>query len=273
MTAMPPEPGASPLATDPDVAATVRLLHRRQTWGRAAATSFLVFLLAAGGASSAQSQGTPPPTRFEILVLVLAALTVVGIVAAVADTVLLRRRPSAARAQAVPLAAQHRGRRRAHHYPPRHPVIWTLRWIGMLLFLVVGVISVPAVVDGVAYLAGAENTATFDPIFHETNCDQYSCQTTTSGIMQTGSTSVQATWPDVVPLGKPFRVREPLWRWGLGQALIDSDGIAIAAVVISLLIQGTAVLIVIRLIQLARNWRRHRQQRTTPGRAELLSSH
>ena len=48
-----------PLVTDPDVTATVRLLHRRQGWGRAAVTSFIAFLLGAGASSSAQSQGTP----------------------------------------------------------------------------------------------------------------------------------------------------------------------------------------------------------------------
>jgi hypothetical protein len=45
----------------------------------------------------------------------------------------------------------------------------------MLAILIVAVVSVPAVVDGVAYLAGAERTVTFDPISHQTNCDRYSC--------------------------------------------------------------------------------------------------
>ena len=180
------------------------------------------------------------------------------------DTALLRRRPAAVRAQAVPLAAHHPGRPHAHHYPPRHRVTWAFRWVGMLLILVVAVVSVPGVVDGVAYLAGAGNTVTFDPVSHQTNCDQYSCQTSTDGILETGGTGVQAAWPHVVPLGRPFQVREPVWRWGLGGALIDSDGIAVGAILISLLIEGAAVLVVIRLVRLARNWRRHRRQRTAP---------
>ena len=126
------------------------------------------------------------------------------------------------------------------------------------------VVSVPAVVDGVAYLAGAEHTVAFDPVSYQTNCDQYSCQTTTDGIMQTGGSGVQASWPDKVPLGKPFQVREPVWRWGLGEALIDSDGIAVGAVLICLLIEGAGVLVVISLVRLARNWRRHRRQQTAP---------
>ena len=199
------------------------------------------------------------------MVFVLGALTIAGIVAAIADTALLRRRPPSVRAQAVPLAAHHPSRPHAHHYPPRHRVAWAFCWVGMLLILVVAVVSVPGVVDGVAYLTDTGNTVTFDPVSHQTNCDQYGCQTSTDGILETGGTGVNAAWPDVVPLGKPFQVREPVWRWGLGAALIDSDGIAVGAVLISLLIEGAAVLVVVRLVKLARNWQRHRQQRIAPA--------
>ena len=34
------------------------------------------------------------------------------------------------------------------------------------------------------------------------------------------------------------QVREPVWRWGLGEAMIGSRGIAVAAVLVSLLIEG-----------------------------------
>jgi hypothetical protein len=265
VTAMPPEPAyqsptsePGPLVADPDVAATVRLLHRRQGWRRAAVTGFIAFLLAYGAYDNAQSQGTPAPSWFVDIVIALGALTIVGIIAAVVDTVLLRRRPPAVRAQAAPIAAHHPSGPHAHHYPPRHWVPWTFCWVGMLLILVVAVVSVPAVFDGAAYLAGAGNTVTFDPVSYETNCDQYSCQTTTDGILETGGAGVEATWPDKVPLAKPFQVREPVWRWGLGVTLINSDGIAVTAVLLSLLIEGTAVLVAVRLVKLTRNWRRHR---------------
>ncbi len=51
----------------------------------------------------------------------------------------------------------------------------------------------------------------------------------------------------MVPLGRPFQVREPVWRWGLGLALIDSDKTAVIAVAVSLLIEGFAVLVVVKL--------------------------
>jgi hypothetical protein len=259
MTAMPPEPA------DRDVAATVRLLHRRQGWNRVTVISFIAFLLAYGGYANAESQGTPAPSWFLDMIIVLGALTAVSIVMAVVDTALLRRRPPAVRAQAVPIAAHHPSRPHAHHYPPRHLVTWALGWVGMLLILVVAVVSVPALVDGTAYLAGAGRTVTFDPISHQTNCDRYSCATITDGILETGGAGVSASWQDVVPLGRPFQVREPVWRWGLGLALIDSDGTAVIAVAVSLLIEGGAILVLVMLVRLARNWRRHRQQRTAPA--------
>jgi hypothetical protein len=251
------------------VAAAVRLLHRRHGWGRAAVTGFIAFALAEGAYSSAQSQGTPPPTWFLVIVIVLGALTIVGIVAAVADTVLLRRRPAAVLAQAAQAAAHHPSRRHVYHYPPRHRVSWVFRWVGMLLILVVAVVSVPAVFDGVAYLAGAEKTVTFDPVSYQTHCTQYGCQTSTDGILETGGAGVDATWPAVVPLGRPFQAREPAWRWGLGEALIDSDPIAVAAIIISLLIEGAAVLVVVYLVRLARNWVRHRQRQTAPASVSI----
>ena len=67
------------------------------------------------------------------------------------------------------------------------------------------------------------------------------------------------------PLGRPFQVGEPVWRWALGLALIDSDKTAVIAVLVSLLIEGFAVLVVVKLVRLTRNWRWHQQQ---PRRAE-----
>ena len=125
----------------------------------------------------------------------------------------------------------------------------------MLVILVVAVVSVPALVDGTAYLAGAERTVTFDPISYQTICDRYSCGTATDGILETGGAGISATWQNVVPLGRPLQVHEPVWRWGLGLALIDSDSTAVVAIVISLLIDGSAVLVLVKLVRLARNWR------------------
>jgi hypothetical protein len=250
--------------TDPDVAAAIRLLHRRQGWSRAAITGFIGSALTYAAYINAQEQGSTPPTWFLAIAIALGALTLGSIVAVAVDGALLRRKPSAVMAQAVPLAARHPSRPHARHYPPRHRVSWVFRWVGMLLILAVAVVMVPGVVDGAAYLAGAGRTVTFDPVSYQTNCNQYSCQTSTDGILETGGPGVNATWPAVVPLGTPFGIREPVWRWGVGLALIDSDKTAVIAVLVSLLIDGFAVVVAIYIVMLARSWLRHRRQRTEP---------
>ena len=268
----PPSQGRTDTDTDPDVAATIRLLHRRQGWTRVAVTSLIAFALTYGAYTNAQTQGSTPPSWFLAIAIALGALTLGSVVVASVESVLLRRRPPAVRAQAAPLAARHPSRPHARHYPPRHRVSWILRWVGMLLIVVVAVVSVPGVVDGAAYLAGAGRTVTFDPVSYQTNCDRHSCQTSTDGILETGGPGVNAAWPAVVPLGTPFRIREPGWRWGLGLALIDSDRTAVIAVLISLLIEGFAVVVAIYVVMLARSWLRHRRQRTAQGGTQAWST-
>jgi hypothetical protein len=256
-------------AADRDVAEAVRLLHRRHGWSDAAGASFLACLLATGASGNAAENGTPAPAWFEGIVFGLGGLTVICLVAIGIYSARLRRLSPAVRTQAAPIARRDSHGRRAHHYPPRHRLAWTLGWIGMLAILFVAVVTVPAPVDGVAYLAGAERTVTFDPVSYQTNCDQYSCQTVTEGFMETGNADVSASWPDVVPLNRSFQVREPAWRWGLGQAMIDSNGTAIIAIALSLLIEGAAIAVLILIFRLTRNWRRHRlgqrQAASTPA--------
>jgi hypothetical protein len=248
---------ADAVAADQEVAATVRLLHRRQGWGRVAITSFLVAGLGFAAIINADQQGTPPPLWFNATVIAIGALAVVSVAMSVLDKVLLGRKPAEVLEQAVPLAARHPRGHRAHHYPPRHWVTWTLRWVAMLALVGLGVISVPGVVDGVAYLAGAEKVVTFDPVSYQTYCTHTNCQTSTDGILQTGGAGTSASWPAQVPLGTPFQVREPLWKWGLGGSLISSDRIAVVAIAVSLLIDAFAALVVFALIRLACNRYRH----------------
>jgi hypothetical protein len=267
MASMQPESAQPPATSTPgsavadlDVAATVRLLHGRRAWSRTAATSLVAFLLAYGAYDNAASEGAPAPSWFLGMIVALGALTVVSIVALAAYLGRLSRRPAPVRTQATLITANHPSRRHAHYYPPLHLITWVLRWVGMLLILVVSVVSVPAVVDATAYLAGAERTVTFDPVSYQTNCDRYSCETITDGILETGGAGVSASWGNVVPLGRPIQVREPVWRWGLGLALIDSDNTAVIAIVVSLLIEAGGALVAVKLVMLARNWRRHRQR-------------
>jgi hypothetical protein len=87
------------------------------------------------------------------------------------------------------------------------------------------------------------------------------------------------TWPDQVPLGQAFAVREPLWNWGFGAQMIDGDGTAIGTIVAGVLFNLFAVFILVHLFKLARRWLRHRQlgrqmagATRLPGRADPMAT-
>ena len=130
----------------------------------------------------------------------------------------------------------------------------------MAILLGLGVVALPALVDGVAYLAGAESTATFVPTSFGQMCGRGGCSTITNGYLGTGSNAAPATWPGQVPIGVPFTVREPVWNWGFGGQLINGDGSAIAYIVLGVLLDGFAVLILFASYKAVRHWLRHRQQ-------------
>jgi bacteriorhodopsin len=124
---------------------------------------------------------------------------------------------------------------------------------------VASVFVLPALVDGVAYLAGAENTVTFVPTSYGQMCGRGGCSTITYGHLGTAA-GAPVTWTGQVPIGAPFTVRQPLWNWGFGTQLINGDGSAITYIILGVLFDGFAVLILFALYHAVRQWRRHRQQ-------------
>jgi hypothetical protein len=247
-------------AVDPEVAATARLLHRRRGWAWTAGWGFIAFLVAASVYSNRYSDTGSGPVAVLVLIMVFGALTVAGLIVAVTDSVLLGRRPAALRAQAASYTAHHPVHAHAYRYPPRHLGAWIAGWVVMLGVLGLGVLFLPGVVNGVAYLAGG-NSATFVPESYSQSYGYHGGYTTvTDGILRTGSGAVSATWPNEVPLGQPFTVREPVMTWGMGSALIDGDGTAVMALVCSLLFEAGAVLVLFFMYRLVRNWVRHRRR-------------
>jgi hypothetical protein len=261
----PGAPGAPVASSDTQLARTVHLLHRRRGWGWTAAGGFLAFLLASAVYSNRYSATGSGPVAILVIMMVLAALTIIGTVVAIADSVLLSRRSAVLRWQAISLEDQHSRRAHAYRYPPRHGFSFLGAWVMLACVLGLGVLFLPGVVNGISYLSGG-NSVMFVPQSWQTTCSYYPssgnvCSTSTDGILETGGAGMSATWPDQVPLNHPFLVREPLWRWGLGAALISNDRIAIVAICVSLLFIGFSVVVVIFFVKMVRNWLLYRRQK------------
>ncbi len=120
----------------------------------------------------------------------------------------------------------------------------------------------PGLVNGVAYLAGAESSSTFFPLSYGQECGRSGCSPLTNGILADGAS---VNWPGQVPLGQPFAVREPVWNWGYGSGLIDGDGTAIADIVLGVVFGALAVLVLVHLVKLVSRWLRHRRRAVSGG--------
>jgi hypothetical protein len=251
----------SAAGSDPAVAAAVRLLHRRRGWIWATVVSVVAFLVACGvlGSLAPDASGAGLGVA-SVFILLLGATAVVALVACVVDTVRLHRLDPGVRAQARPRTVHHPVRAHAYGYPPRHRWTWVFSWLVMAIVLGLGVVSLPALVDGVGYLAGAESTATFLPTSYGQICGRGGCSNVTYGYLGTGAAAAPATWPHQVPIGQPFTVREPLWNFGFGAQLIDGDGSAIAYIFLGVLLDGFSALILYALYKVVRQWVRRRRR-------------
>jgi hypothetical protein len=243
--------------SDPAVAAAVRLMHRRRGWIWTTVISVVAWVVACGLLGSLDPDGSGPGVAVgAILILLLTAAALVGLIASIVDTVRLRRLGPAVRKQARPRTAHYPARAHAYSYPPRHRFTWIFGWVVMAILLGIGVAALPGLVDGIAYVAGAENSSVFTPISYGQDCGRSGCTTVTNGFLSNGAS---ATWPSQMPLGQSFTVREPLWDWGFGTQLIDGDGTAAGVIFAGVLFDGFSVLVLVHLFKLARRWLRHRQ--------------
>jgi hypothetical protein len=250
-----PAAGADP---DPQVAATVRLLHRRRGWVWATVIGVVAWLTAAGllGSLAPDDHGAGAAVG-SIFVLLLTVVIIVGLVASVTDTVRLRRCDTGLRHRAAQRTAHYPARAHAYSYPPRHRFTWVFGWIMMVILLGLGVAVLPGLVDGVAYLAGAESSTVFRPVSYGQACGRSGCTTVTNGFLANGAS---VTWPDQVPIGRAFGVREPLWDLGFGSQLIDGTGTAVGLIIAGVLCDGFAVLVLAHVVKLTRRWLQHHQQ-------------
>lgn len=257
----------SKVDTDPDTAATVHLLHRRRGWLWTLTIGVVAWLVAVGLLGTLDPNASGAGEAFgAILVILLTAIVVIALIAAIVDSVKLRGRDPGVRSRASSLTSHHPVRSHAYRYPPKHRGSWVFGWILMLILLGLGVAAFPGLVNGIAYLAGAENSVTFMPVSSGQQCGRYGCSPITNGFLETpGDPSV--TWSGSVPLGVPFQVRQPLMDWGFGSELIGGDGGAIGSIFAGALFDGFSVLVLFAAYRLIRNWRRHRQMAVVTGPA------
>jgi hypothetical protein len=243
---LPSSPPAAAGDLDPAVGRAARTVRLRREAIWAAIGCFLAFLVVISIYSNKYDDATDSgPGVVLAIAMVFGALTIGALIVIVAASVQLGRRTGDQRARAIAYAGQQRaGKARPGRYR------WAIAPGLLVVALGAAVLFLPGLVNGVGYLT-SHHVATFVPQSHDLSCSYHgngNCSIVTIGLLESGSHAVNSTWPHDVPLNRPFRVREPIWTWGLGSALIDSDGIAIGAALISLLFIGFAVFAAVHFI-------------------------
>jgi len=261
---MPPAGTADP-DTHPEVAATVRLLHRRRGWAWTGTGSLIgIVVYAIIGAEFFPNPTGAMNAVSGVIVLLLLALAAAGLTVAVVDTTRLHPRDPTIRAHATARTSHHPVLAHAYRYPPRHRVSGWFGRLMLVFWLGLTVAFLPNQVNAVGYLVGAGSSATFFPSSYGQECGRYGCSTITNGTLVRGGHTVPATWPGQAPLDVPFTVRAPVWdAWGSVQ-MVGSTGDAVGTVVVSLLFDAVAVVAVIALMTMVRHWLRRRQRAAVP---------
>jgi hypothetical protein len=236
--------------TDPGVAATVHLLHRRRGWGWTLGGSLIAFVafVAIGVHFWPNASGTTGAIC-GLIITGLLALAAVALIAVIVDTVKLHRRH--------PLTRKHASGRTSYHpvyaHPfrtPHHRVSNVFTWVLLALWLGLAVGFLPDQVNGIAYVAGAGKTVTFLPQSYTRECGRSSCHNVTNGVLET-TPPISATWQYQVPLGQPFSVRQPVWDgWGSPDLM---DGVSAGGAMFGALIFDIpAILIIAELVRMVR---------------------
>jgi hypothetical protein len=229
------------------VAKLVTLHHRRHGWAWVAVASLIGLAVYAGIDVNLFRHLTGAAATLSVVpVFALLALFLVGLVDVIVDTSRLHRADAAVRASAKSSVSHYPWYAHAHSWPPRHPGSWVA-----CLFLLVAMTSItayilPAEVNAWAYVVGAENQDTFNPVSYSQACGGVTtrtmhCNTVTVGYLTDSGADV--TWDSQVPLHQPFSARDPLWAWGTGRGLIDDDGSAIGTIAGGLFFDAVALLL------------------------------
>jgi hypothetical protein len=193
---------------------------------------------------------------------VLLALVLAGLVVVIVDTSRIHRADAAVRVSAKGSVSHYPLYAHAHRYPPRHHGSWVFAIFMLVAMTGITVAILPAEVNAWAYVAGAGDQDTFDPVSYGQSCGvpRGGCHTVTEGYLS--GSGMDVTWGSQVPLGQSFSVRDPLWAWGTGRNLTSGDGSAIPNIVAGLFFDGVTLLLLYALVVIVRDTLSRRSQRT-----------
>jgi hypothetical protein len=255
---MPQAPARQATDASSDAAKLVRLHHRRRGWAWVATGSAIGLVVYLGIGVNLFEKLSGTAEIFNVIpVFVLLVLVVAGLVVVIVDTSRIHRADAAVRASAKGSVSHYPLYAHAHRYPPRHRGSWV--FVIVMLAAMTGITAyiLPAEVNSWAYVVGAENQDTFNPVSYGQGCSMVphrgagGCQTVTEGYLSRSGAHV--TWGSQVPLGQPFSVRDPLWAWGRGRIIITSDGPAIANIIAGLFFDGITLLLLYILVVIVRD--------------------
>jgi hypothetical protein len=260
-----------------DVAKLVTLHHRRRGWAWVAIGSVIGLAVYVGIDVNLFDKLTGTAEILGVIpVFLLLALVLAGLVVVIVDTSRLHRADAAVRVSAKGSVSHYPLYAHAHRYPPRHRGSWVFVIVMLAAMTGITVFILPAVVNSWAYVVGAENQDTFNPVSYGQACNSVThrypggCQIVTEGYLSNSGADV--TWGSQVPLGQPFSVRDPLWAWGRGRTLINGDGSAIPTIIAGLFFDGATLLLLYILVVIVRDTPSRRTQRMSvpagpdPGR-------
>jgi hypothetical protein len=253
---MPQAPARRATGESSDVVKLVRRHHRRRGWAWVAVGSVIGLVVYVGIDVNLFENLTGTAQIFSVIpVFVLLALVLAGLAVVIVDTSRIHRADAAARASAKGSVSHYPLYAHAHRYPPRHHGSWVFAIVMLAAMTGIAVFLLPSEVNSWAYVAGAENQDTFNPVSYGPVCitgvpHRGGCHTVTEGYLSKSGAHV--SWGTLVPLGQPFSVRDPLWAWGTGRSLISSDGSAIPAIIAGLFFDVMALLLLYVLIVIVR---------------------
>jgi hypothetical protein len=255
---MPQAPARRAAGESSDVAELVTLHHRRRGWAWVAIGSVIGLAVYVGIDVNLFENLTGTAGILAVIpAFVLLALVVAGLVVVIVDTSRIHHADAAVRVSAKGSVSHYPLYAHAHRYPPHHRGSWVFAIVMLAAMTGITVFILPAEVNSWAYVAGAENQDTFNPVSYSQACNSVThrypggCQIVTEGYLSKSRADV--TWGSQVPLGQPFGVRAPLWAWGRGRTLISGDGSAIPTIIAGLFFGGATLLLLYILVVIVRD--------------------